>query len=183
MYIHPMLRQFVDLRSPLHRETLESKIRQTVSFRGEKLNDDDLPNRGARDAHGSTDWDAVLRCLKCKQRQIQSQRDSANATNKNDGNGTSQLHTEPSRRAVQGDTIAQDGHDVVSVRGETENKSRRTVYQHPDFDVAFLASGDAVLPGVVYDGEWTNCVTQIIGTRFIPRMSDTFSEPLPRTYP
>lgn len=81
----------------------------------------------------------------------------------NDGDGRTHLHTETTRRGVEGDLVAQDGHDVVTVGSQTENESRSSVDQHPDGDIGILAGGGPVLPGVEDDGERTDSVGQIVG--------------------
>ena len=52
-----------------------------------------------------------------------------------DGDGGSELHGKPTGGGNQGDTVPKDGHNVVTVRGQTEDERSCSVHQHPDLNL------------------------------------------------
>lgn len=100
---------------------------------------------GSGDAHGGRDGDTVLR-------------------RENDGDRSTELHGEAARGGDQGDSVTQDGHDVVTVSGQTEDQGGSSVDEHPDLDVRVLAGGETKLPSVVDDREGTDGVGQVVGS-------------------
>jgi hypothetical protein len=87
-------------------------------------------NGGTGDAHGGRDGKTVL-------------------GSENDGDGGSELHRETTGGRVEGDLVTEDLHDVVTVRGETDDDHDTSVGENPDGDGRLAARDLAGTPDMV----------------------------------
>lgn len=102
-------------------------------------------NGGTDDAHGGGDGDAKL-------------------SGQDDGDGRGEFHGETAGRGHEGDAVTEDGHDLVTVGGKTDDEHTSSEGQSPDGDGSLFSGELTSGPDVVDDGEGSDGVGNIVGT-------------------
>lgn len=81
-----------------------------------------------------------------------------------DGDRGAELHGETTGRRVHGQSVTEDGHDVVAVSGQADDDHTSTKGEHPSWRRRIRGGGPTSVPNLVDGGKRSDGVGDIVGT-------------------